>query len=102
MSQTSGNAPLGKLLAWAAPGTNRHFVIKMGSTYIETRWRIAVWEKPEGETIHGLPGEGFAEHADEAAEMAIEAWETQATLPRKTGVDWYVPTNLGRRLEEKL
>lgn len=99
---TLGNTPLGMLLAWAAAKPGRHFIVKMGGTYIETRWRIVVWEKPEGGTIQGLPGEGFAEHADEAADMAIEAWETQTTLPRKTGVNWYVPTNLGQRLEEKL
>lgn len=87
---------------WSTAEPNRHFIIKMGSTYIETRWRIILWVKPEGGTIQGLPGEGFGETLADAAAMAIEAWETQATLPRPTGTHWYIPVNLSKLLEEKL
>ena len=90
-----------ELMAWVDESRGRHFIVKMGNSYNETRWRVCVWVKPEGEIIEGIPGEGFGPTAAEAAKGALMAWKDQATLARKTGVSWYVPGNLADLIEEE-
>lgn len=90
-----------ELQAWADAERGRHFVVKMGNTYIETQWRVVVWSKKEGEVIEGRPGEGYGETLDEAVEEALKNWRDQAWLQRKTGINWYVPVNVADRIGSK-
>lgn len=90
-----------ELLKWADEKAGRHFIVKMGNTYNDTRWRVVVWAKEEGASIEGGPGEGYGALAKEAAKAAITAWEKQTVLPRRTGVSWYVPGALAEMLEDE-
>ena len=87
------------LLNWAESEVGRHFIVKMGNTYHETRWRVCVWSKREGETINQGPGEGYGSTSEEATEAALKNWAEQTVLPRKTGLSWYVPGNVAERIE---
>lgn len=90
---------LDELLAWACAETGRHFIVKMGNTYNETRWRVCVWAKKEGGTVEGLPGEGYGNIAETAVREALNAWTSQAAPPRHTGTQWYLPNHIAGMIE---
>ena len=87
-----------ELLAWAEVSPERHFTVSKRGTCRETRWRVAVWEKPEGEVTRGIPGEGYGQTCEEAVRVALGAWFQQTPMARKVTAFWYVHPYIGDKL----
>lgn len=83
-----------RLLSWADERPARHFLVRKCGGCIETRWRVCVWEKPEGEMLVGAPGEGFDIDLPTAVDMALRNWETGKRLDPPRNSQFYAPTRL--------
>ena len=90
-----------ELLQWANTTEGASFIVKMNANNIETRWRVCLWVKPEGETVKGEPAEGYGETGRDAVRNALAALKDRAVLRRKTGPNWYIPPVVAARLESK-
>jgi hypothetical protein len=79
-----------RLLDWARSGDNRHFLLRKVGTCNETRWRVAVWVKPEAEPS-GLVGHGSSQDLEHAIHNAIKNWETAKPEHHRPNAFWYAP-----------
>lgn len=98
--EADGEKVWDELLEWADATEGASFIIKMNIQNIETRWRVCLWTKPEGESLRGKPAEGYGKTGREAVRNALGALKDNATLKRRTGVNWYVPPVVAALLED--
>lgn len=80
------------LEAWVMERPNaRHMLVRRAGSYVETRWRVAVWEKAEGEVSNGFVGEGHDEDLEKAAAAALKSLADQQPPGPRKARSWYLP-----------
>jgi hypothetical protein len=79
----------------------RHFLVRRAGSNIETRWRVAVWEKTEGEGWNSLIGEAYGEDLEQVSLSAIANLALRKSAAHARPRAWYLPFGLtdGRPLD---